>query len=149
MKKSTVLEIICVLLILLFVYTAASKFIHFDNFRTFVVGQTPLLRPFANVMAVVIPSSELIAVALLLVPHLRKWGLYASFTLMATFTLYVLYALYLAPKVPCACGGIIRQMTWKQHLLFNSVFTLSALTGIWLHKQKTVDNSEVRKVQFT
>jgi uncharacterized membrane protein YphA (DoxX/SURF4 family) len=148
MKKNILIETICFLLILLFMYTAVSKFINFDNFSTFVVNQTPLLRPFAKVAAILIPTLELIAVGLLLVPQFRKWGLYVSFVLMAAFTIYVLYALFFAPKVPCACGGIIRQMSWKQHLVFNIAFTLAALAGIWIQKRQNSNNPRYKEVQF-
>lgn len=136
MKKNIALEIICFLLILLFVYTAVSKIINFDNFSTFVINQTPLLRPIAGIMAIAIPSAELIAACMLLIPRLRKIGLYASFVLMAAFTGYVVYALYFSPKVPCACGGIIRDMSWQQHLIFNSTFTIAALVAVRLHNKQ-------------
>jgi uncharacterized membrane protein YphA (DoxX/SURF4 family) len=150
MKKSIVLEIICFLLILLFVYTAVSKFINFDNFRNFVVTQTPLSRPIAGFMAIAIPATELIASCLLLIPRFRKTGLYTSFVLMAVFTGYVVYALYFSPKVPCACGGIIRQMSWREHLLFNSVFTIAAFIAIRLYNNKAnSDTKELGEVQFS
>jgi len=150
MKKSIALETICFLLILLFVYTAVSKFINFDNFRTFVVTQTPLLRPIAGIMAIIIPAAELVAVCMLLIPKFRKIGLYTSFVLMAAFTGYVVYALYFSPKVPCACGGIIRQMSWRQHLVFNSAFTIAAFIAIRLHnRQENFNDSQLSGVQFT
>jgi len=150
MKKNIALEIICFLLILLFVYTAVSKFINFDNFRKFVVTQTPLLRPVAGAMAIVIHAAELLASCLLIIPRFRKLGLYTSFILMAIFTGYVVYALYFAPKVPCACGGIIREMSWRQHLIFNSAFTIAAFIAIRLHNKPGNPNSnELRGVQFT
>lgn len=149
MKKYFALETICFLLILLFVYTAVSKFINFDNFK-FVVTQTPLLRPIARIMAIAIPATELIAACMLLITRFRKIGLYASFVLMAAFTGYVVYALYFSPKVPCACGGIIRQMSWRQHLVFNSAFTIAAFIAIRLHNRlSNSDATEVRDVQFT
>jgi hypothetical protein len=150
MNKNIALETICFLLILLFVYTAVSKLINFENFRTFVVTQTPLLRPIASIMAITIPVAELVTACFLVIPLLRKWGLVASFVLMASFTGYVVYALYFSPKVPCACGGIIREMSWRQHLIFNSAFTISAFVAIRLHNSKANgDSNELRQIQLS
>lgn len=133
MKKSTALATIIFLLILLFMYTGVSKLIAYDNF-TRILRQTNELRPFASILAILIPGVELIISALLMIEKTRKWGLYASFGLMFTFTLYVVYIIYLADHWPCACGGIFRGLTWKQHLLFNSSYTILAAIGIFLHK---------------
>jgi hypothetical protein len=151
MKKNIALEIICFLLILLFVYTAVSKFINFDNFSKYVITQTPLLRPIARFMAIAIPATELIASCLLLIPRFRIIGLYISFTLMAAFTGYVVYALYFAFKTPCACGGIIREMSWRQHLILNSAFTIAAFIAIRLHKNSKTNSGadEIREMQFS
>jgi len=147
MKKSNALEVICVSIILLFVYTGVSKFIHYDNFK-FVMNQTPILKPFTNVLAVGLPLSELVAAALLMFPTVRKWGLYASAVLMSAFTIYVVYVLFISSHIPCACGGIIKQMSWKQHLFFNAFFTLAASFGIWLNKQRNISHKEMVNVKF-
>jgi hypothetical protein len=83
----------------------------------------------------VVPALELLVACLLVVPGTRKWGLYGSFALMAGFTLYVGYLLAFADDLPCSCGGVIQQMTWGQHLLFNIFFTVIAWTGIRLYKK--------------
>lgn len=149
MTRKIALEIICFLLILLFVYTAVSKFINFEGFRLYVVTQTPLIRPIASFAALAIPISELIAVVLLLTPRYRKIGLYISFVLMAAFTAYVVYALYLVPKTPCSCGGILHLMGWRQHLIFNSIFTVAAFIAIRIHKEGERDSYESKKIQFS
>jgi len=61
--------------------------------------------------------------------------LYYAFVLMTVFTLYIAYMLLFTPKLPCSCGGVLQQMTWKQHLLFNIGFTLLAAYAIWLKKE--------------
>lgn len=142
------LEVICFLIILLFVYTGVSKLINYDNFKH-VMGQTPILKPFLDVLPIGLPLSELVAAALLIFPVTRRWGLYAAAVLMSAFTVYVAYVLFVSPHVPCVCGGIIKQMTWKQHLVFNSFFTLAAFAAIRLQKQAIPDDSEVKGVQFS
>jgi len=144
MKKNALLEIITFLLILLFVYTAVSKLIDFNNFK-FVLNQTNELRPFANILAILLPLIEILTAVLLLMPSYRKIGLYFSFGIMAVFTLYVVYLIFFASFVPCACGGVIKGFTWKQHLAFNAFFTLLSMIGIWLNKKHTSGEEQSRQ----
>ncbi|SEW43047.1 MauE/DoxX family redox-associated membrane protein [Chitinophaga arvensicola] len=132
MKKSTIVDVISYLLVLLFVYTGAAKLMALDVFKTQLTNQ-PLLSSFAGLLALAIPLVELLTAALLLNGKWRKWGLYNAFFLMSAFTLYVGYmVIFISPEnLPCSCGGVIGWMTWKQHLVFNLCYTLLALTGIW------------------
>jgi hypothetical protein len=148
MKKSNILEVICFLIILLFVYTGVSKFIHHENFKI-VIGRIPILNPFTNVLSLGLPLSELVAAVLLMFPATRRWGLYLSAVLMSAFTMFIVYVIFISSHVPCVCGGIISRMTWKQHLVFNSFFTFAAFAAIRLHKQNTSNINEVEGVQFT
>lgn len=131
MKKAIIIEIICFLFILLFVYASLMKL---KDTELFVVqlSQSPMLMPFATWVAWVIPSIELIVAALLIVPRLKLIGLIASFTLMTMFTVYIIVIMNFAQHVPCSCGGILSDMGWKEHLIFNIGFLLLALTGIIL-----------------
>nr|WP_143097972.1 MauE/DoxX family redox-associated membrane protein [Chitinophaga sp. CF118] len=71
--------------------------------------------------------------AALLIPNkTRKYGLLGSLVLMLVFTVYVAYVLLFTTKRPCTCGGIIRQLSWPDHLIFNISFLLLAITGIIL-----------------
>lgn len=132
MLRRTVPETICLLFILLFVYTAVSKFLDHENFRA-VIGQSPLLTRFAPVLAIVVPVAEIVIALLLVLPRYRRAGLYASFAMMMLFTTYIIVLMTLAEKVPCSCGGVISRMTWTQHLYFNIFFVLLALLGMWLY----------------
>jgi uncharacterized membrane protein YphA (DoxX/SURF4 family) len=138
MLRKAVLETISLLFILLFVYTAASKFLDYENFRA-VIGQSPLLTPFAPVLAIVVPVAEVVIALLLTIPRYRRAGLYASFAIMMLFTTYITVLLIFAMKVPCSCGGVISRMSWTQHLYFNIFFTLLALLGMWLHTRQPGD----------
>ena len=132
MLRKIVLETICLLFILLFVYTAVSKFLDYENFRA-VIGQSPLVTRFAPVLAIVVPVAEIAIALLLVIPVYRRVGLYASFAMMMLFTVYIIVLVTLSEKIPCSCGGVISRMTWTQHLYFNIVFVLLALWGMWLY----------------
>ena len=134
------METIRLSFILLFVYTAASKFIDYENFRA-VIGQSPLITRFAPVLAIVVPVAEIVIALLLVMPRYRRAGLYASFAIMTLFTVYIVVLLTLSEKIPCSCGGVISQMSWTQHLYFNIVLMLLALLDMWLYTKQPDDHS--------
>jgi hypothetical protein len=128
--KKLVLELIGLLYILLFVYAAVSKILDFENFQV-QLGQSPLLSAFAGWVAFGVPFVELFIVLLLAVPKWRSIGLYAAFSLMVLFSTYIVVILNFSSFVPCSCGGVLENMSWKQHLVFNVIFVILALIGIY------------------
>ena len=136
MKRSLIAELVIGLLILLYIYTATSKLLDFSNFRH-VLSRSPLIGNKAPAVAWILPLTEILISMMLILPKTRRIGLWCSFTLMLTFTGYVAWMLAFAPQLPCSCGGVIKYMTWKQHLVFNIAYTLIAFLGIWLYQRPT------------
>lgn len=129
-KKAAYESILAVILILLWVYTAGTKLTHFDKFKSELFNQV-FSRGFASVLLYLIPTAELIAGLLLLKSPLRLAGFTLSFLLMALFTGYVgLILLGYYDRVPCSCAGIIQNMGWSAHLIFNILFMAIAIVGI-------------------
>ncbi|NUY81907.1 hypothetical protein HUK80_13465 [Flavobacterium sp. MAH-1] len=127
--KKVFVDIVRFLYILLFVYASVSKLLEFDHFRI-QLGKSPLLSVFAEVLVWAVPVGELLIVALLCLPKLRVAGLWASFFVMLLFTAYIAIMLNFSSYVPCSCGGILEDLDWTEHLVFNiavSVLGLSAL----------------------
>ncbi|MFC4233364.1 MauE/DoxX family redox-associated membrane protein [Parasediminibacterium paludis] len=137
MKKSTNIEIICGLLILLFVYTAVSKLLAYTSFVA-VLDQSPLMQGKAGVIGWLLPTVELFVSILLFLPSTKEVGLYLSFGLMVLFTAYIAYMVMFTPHLPCSCGGVIKQLSWKQHLVFNAFFILVAFAGIIMFRNKNL-----------
>lgn len=137
MVKKWIVEIISLLFVLLFLYTAVYKIIDFNNFRA-VIGQSPLITRFAPYLAVGVPAVEIVISGLLIFSRWRIIGLCASFALMMVFTFYIVLLLNLHAHLPCSCGGIIQDMSWQQHLVFNIVFLLLSLTGIAIYKKDII-----------
>jgi len=141
-KKSIIVNIISWLYAVLFLYTGIYKFIDHVLFKE-TMTKSALIRRFSGIIAITIPSLELlIAFALLMpfflyTPRTRKWGLYAGTALMTIFTIYVGYMLKFVPDLPCSCGGIISKMSWHQHLYFNSCFTALGLLAILLNTRQS------------
>jgi hypothetical protein len=135
MKRNLIIEIISSLLILLFLYTALSKLLDHTAFKN-VLSKSPLIGGKAAVVALALPITEGLIASLLFFPGSRRWGLWGSFAAMTIFTLYLAYMIMSTPNLPCSCGGVLKQMTWNQHLVFNIFFLLLSLTGIVLERKR-------------
>ncbi|RAJ06496.1 methylamine utilization protein MauE [Chitinophaga skermanii] len=133
--KRTTVEVISLLLILLFVYTATSKWIDPPRF-TAQLNKQPFGEEFTPWLFWLIPGSEVLLVILLVIPKTRTLGLFGSALLMLIFTVYVgLVTANVFEHVPCTCGGIISQLGWPQHLVMNSIFLALAIWAfIWNRK---------------
>jgi uncharacterized membrane protein len=129
--NSWLVEIVAAVFILLFVYTALSKLHDQDTFQT-VLTKSPLIGQNANYVSWLLPMTELIVAALLLIPKTKIIGLQVSFLLMCVFTAYIIYMLHFTPKLPCSCGGVLKNLSWREHLALNAFLTILALLGIFL-----------------
>ena len=124
--------IIQALLILLFIYTATSKLINFDQFAGEMYNQT-LPHEVATVLIWTLPGIEILAAMLLLFERTQPVGYYLSAILLSLFTGYVsLVLLNFFSRVPCSCGGVIKALGWKMHLIFNLFFLLLSIRGIFI-----------------
>lgn len=132
-KTPIAVTIISFLLVLLFSYAAISKILEFHKFAG-QLKSSPLLHPVSGILVWLIPTTELYAVILLLVPSWRRSGLLMATIVMTAFTLYISIMLLFFEKLPCSCGGVFERMSWGQHLAFNIVFTLLAFAGLVLQK---------------
>lgn len=130
LKNSFVL-IVGYLYILLFVYTAVSKLLDYENFQV-QLGQSPLLSVYASWIAPSVLALELLIAFLLLFPVSRYVGLIGSYFLMVLFTVYIYLILNFSSFVPCSCGGVLEKMSWNQHLIFNICFALLAIIALFL-----------------
>lgn len=135
MKRTTIIESIAFLYIVLFIYTAISKIIDYSVFKS-TVSDSPILAPFATLIAWGLPFTEFAISLLLIIPRWRLKGLYASLIIMTLFTGYVIAILIFDKNLPCSCGGIIQQLSWPQHIVFNGIFILLAIWGIILQKKE-------------
>jgi len=123
-------------LIILWVYTAGSKVLEFHEFK-----HQLKLQHFNNtvipLLSVILPLSEALTAFLLSRSVSRIPGLYYSLLLLAVFTIYIILILIgFFDKVPCSCGGVLKEMSWKTHLLFNASFLSLNLWAVYYIKQK-------------
>jgi len=134
-----ILSGIIFLLVLLWVYTAASKLSDITEFKRQLNSQT-FSHTHAALLVWLIPICEICAAALLLFKQTIKLGLVLSLVLMALFTAYIVLVLAgYYDRIPCSCGGVLKQLGWQAHLYFNLFFlTLSIIGLLLLHKQKVL-----------
>lgn len=127
-RSYKLIEIISAIFILLFLYTALSKFFSLQRFQ-FTLSRSPIIGDSAAWLSWFLPSFELLTVVLLFIPAIRLLGLYLSFALMFVFTGYIGIMLLSSSRLPCSCGGILQQLSWKDHLIVNTVLTGLAILG--------------------
>ncbi len=131
LTEQFLIELIASLFILLFLYTGLSKLKEQTEFQV-VLSKSPLLSTSSLVLSWLLPIIEIATSVLLFLPRTRKYGLVASMLLMTLFALYISYMLLFTPNLPCSCGGVLKQLNWSQHLLFNIFFLLLSILALWL-----------------
>ncbi|MGC1632895.1 MAG: MauE/DoxX family redox-associated membrane protein [Gelidibacter sp.] len=134
-------SVVSLLFILLFVDAAVSKLMDFPEFRT-QLGQSPIVTAFADWVAFGILAVEFLIAGMFF--H-RKWTLtafYSSFALMTMFTTYIILVLNFSDFIPCSCGGVLEQLGWTEHIVFNLVFVAIALLSIIFIER----NNEIKKI---
>jgi uncharacterized membrane protein YphA (DoxX/SURF4 family) len=134
LPKATIVEIISVLFIILFLYIGISKLMEYAAFKE-QIAESPLLKPIAPFIAWALPLTEFLVSLMLIIPRWRLKGLYASLLLMIAFTIYIGAIMVFNKELPCSCGGIISELSWNGHLVFNSIFILLASIGVRFEKQ--------------
>ena len=129
--KETVITTASTILILVFIYTSASKLFSVDDFRSSLERQ-PLPEWTRGALFYFLPISEISASILLFLPRTNLIGLVSSSLLMLLFTGYVGFGIFhVFSQVPCTCGGVFQHMSWEMHFVFNLVLLSLALTAIF------------------
>jgi len=150
MKKSEIIQylniVTCYLLIFLFTYTGVSKLIHHDVFESAIL-RSPIIKLQATIISWLIPVIELLIVSMLILQQYRKAGLVLSLLLIVIFTAYIGYMMLFIPNLPCSCGGVLKELSWSNHLLFNSFFIIMImiyLSPVIKHKNFIAINRKSR-----
>ncbi|AVR47569.1 hypothetical protein C7S20_19160 [Christiangramia fulva] len=137
MWKEYIRELIRYAFIVLFLYAAIFKLIEYPKFYDSLLN-SPLFHGEiqARLISGLVPVIELTTGGLLISNSYRKIGLYLAFALILLFTIYIAGILLFSKEIPCSCGGVINNLTWNQHLIFNSCFVLLGAFGLYLQSKK-------------
>lgn len=132
MKKETILKFICGIIAALFFYAAFSKLMDYDKSVGEMRNQI-FYTSIANILTWLIPSVELLLAFFLLFPSTRTIALWSSLFLLSAFTIYIAIVMSgVFGRIPCSCGGILKNMSYGTHLVFNLFFIANALLGLSL-----------------
>lgn len=131
------------LFIVLWGYAAAVKLADLDKFHG-QMAQSPLILSMAGWLKWVVPLSEILLAILLMFSPTRRWGQIGSIFLMACFCWYILAITHFSPYIPCSCGGILEQLSWHHHLLFNTTFVALGGAALLWPPENTPTNHYVR-----
>lgn len=149
MKRQTAIGIICSSIILLFLYAGLSKVLDMKTTLHDMHNQ-PFPHWLGSVLAWTLPPTEILISLSLPFDRWRLRGLYASLVLMTLFTIYTaVVLLHFFSRVPCGCGGVIRDLTWEQHLLLNVAFVIISLAGVWLVRKEDKEIKPLRQQIYT
>jgi Methylamine utilisation protein MauE len=135
MKKTLLVDIICYFFILLFLYTGAAKLMDTHLFKEQLLS-SPLLGSMAGIIAWALPIGELLLAIALFIPRLRLKALYFTLALMTLFTVYVVAILFMDNHLSCSCGGIIEELSPRQHVLFNSACVILSVVAIVVERKQ-------------
>jgi putative oxidoreductase len=134
--KETLLIIITAIIAALFFYAAYNKLMDYDKsshemhnqvFPSFV----------ASILTWLIPTLEIILMFGLLFPNTRMQALRASLILLIIFTIYIAIVMTgIFGRIPCSCGGILEDMSYGIHLIFNLFFIAIAISGLLIENNK-------------
>jgi uncharacterized membrane protein len=140
MLSSKISNILSALLVLLFVYTGVSKLVDHHIFLSQLV-RIPwrLLVSNASWFSYALPTLELLISMALIIPRLRQLGYWLSAVLLISFIIFLVIMLSQGLDLPCSCGGIIVYLTWRQHVIFNLVFTLISIWGILIERKHNIE----------
>lgn len=128
---------VTVILILVLTYAAVLKGLNIQYFGS-QMSQSPLLpTSFIPFLSYFVPAIELFAAILLTINKTRYWGLLITYGIMLTFSGYlIMLVIFYKHDIPCACGGILGQMGYTTHIIFNIALTILAVASIFLWPRK-------------
>jgi putative oxidoreductase len=143
MKKRIVLEIICFLLVSLMLYASVSRMLDFHTFIDDINNQ-PLPNSLTQWLVYGIPGLQVLTALLLIFERTRMAGLALALVITSFYILYnILILTDFFGRIPCTCGGMIKHLSWQQHLVFSVFFAGVSLAGILLMRKPMSRNNRI------
>lgn len=126
------------LFIVLFMYAGLTKLLEVDLFYDNLYN-SPLLpksETLLYIMTWTIPLIEIIIAIALCFNSFNKKALISIILLLGIYSIYIAAILWIAPYQPCSCGGVVRLLSWEEHLILNALSIGLALSCLRLHLKK-------------
>ena len=118
-------EIVYLLLIAFFCYTASNKMVNLNSFQTNLIKTTMFSKEVANWFSVLVVIFEFIIVLILL--FYKKIGLWIFSGTILIFTLYISFLRSQGLYEVCGCGGVLNGLSYSYHLLINILLIIGAV----------------------
>ena len=123
------------LLFSIFLYAGILKLLELNTFYA-QLAKSPLIPlGFNKIVGISVISIELYTCYLIYKKQFDK-ALFISFSIMTFFTFYIGYLISFSYFTPCSCGGILEDMTWESHFIFNLTLTILAAIAFLIKKDK-------------
>jgi peroxiredoxin/uncharacterized membrane protein YphA (DoxX/SURF4 family) len=129
------------ILAVLLVVAAAAKLVDRDRFLK-SLRDFGVTRRWLNALAGIVPLSELIAAALLLLPQTSVPGALFTFVLLLAFTTTISYNLVLGREPECNCFGQIGSSTISVRTLFRNALLALVAAAIVVESPSTVPSDQ-------
>lgn len=127
--KTLTVQVISFAMMTLMLYAGTVKLINVPLFKE-QMAKSPLIpEMLIPYIGYGLPIAEISVALLIILKKTAKTGLLLSFIIMLMFTFYLIFLTSLFENVPCSCGGILGQMSYPVHIIFNVSFTILAWIG--------------------
>lgn len=117
------------LILLIFSYAFMVKLLNYKEFLV-QLSESPIIPSSLTFFFSIFLLFIEFVVCVLTVTKLYRLGLLFSYSLMVFFTIYIYYLLHFSPYLPCACGGILGNIPYTIHLIFNLAITILIFLAI-------------------
>jgi len=134
MRRNILVNLIAYFFIVLFLYTGGNKLTEPHFFKEQLIS-SPLLGSMAGFATWALPIGEILLAIALFIPASRLKALYATCAVMTLFTVYFIIILLMDNQLSCSCGGILEELSPKQHIFFNTTCIFLSGLAIKLAKQ--------------
>ncbi len=141
-QKKHILNTIAALHAGLLFYAAFSKLINYEQSASEMLNQI-FPRNWSIILTWLVPTVELLITTTLLFRSTLRTGLWASTLLLGAFTIYIGVTMTgIFGRIPCSCGGILKNMSYSAHLIFNLFFVITGIIGIRLANHNDTNNTD-------
>lgn len=137
------INLVTYLLITLFIYAGIAKVHDLATFQGQMMQSPIIPMGWIEWISLALPIGEIVIVVLLIIPKTKIIGFGVSYSIMLFFTLYLItLIIFYGDNVPCACGGILGQMGYPIHIIFNIFFTLISLIAFIFSFKDKINESK-------
>ena len=132
---TNIAEILYLLLIGFFCYTAINKLMNLESFRINLMKTSLFSEAVAKYFSVFVIFSEIVVI--LIMVFYKKIGLLFLSIMILIFTFYISFLNFNGLYEVCGCGGILNGLSYKYHLTINIFLCVSTIYSFVIFNSKT------------